>query len=150
MRKKSFDPFVKLGYFIKFGPKLEDDKAHKANIKSISIAAKKVSSGDLVIILPEGSKRKEGWYTGVGHMIDQINLKEIKNKEAYVVMAYVAGTSLFDFLRFIPGISKLMPKFKVSFSKPIAVSEIQNRISNPKKITKMLEQRYRNWKSQRC
>jgi len=109
------------------------------NIKSINRAINKINKGGLVIIFPDGSDEKHGWFNGIGHMIHGI-----KNEKSFVIRAYIQGTSNWDYLRLIPFMGRFMPKFKISFAKPIKIVDIKK--NNPKEITANLEDKYWKWR----
>ena len=114
------------------------EEERKKNIKSINRAIEKINKGGLVIIFPDGGNGKHDWFNGIGHMVCGI-----KNKESFVIRAYIEGTSNWDYLRLIPFVGKFMPKFKVNFAKPIKVGDIKK--ENPKETTVGLEKKYWKW-----
>jgi len=120
-------------------PKYSPQEEKEKNIESINEAIEKVNKGGLVIIFPDGGDKKHGWFFGVGHLIHGI-----KNEKSFVIRAYIEGTSNFDYLRLIPIVGKFLPKFKISFAKPIKINEIKK--DNPKETTTHLENKYWKWR----
>lgn len=127
-----------LGWFHKM-PKYSPQEEREKNIESINKAIKKINNGGLVIIFPDGGDKKHDWFNGIGHLIHGI-----KNKKSFVIRAYIEGTSNFDYLRLIPFIGKLLPKFKISFAKPIKIDEVKK--NDPKETTTHLENKYWRWR----
>ncbi|MDD4938506.1 MAG: 1-acyl-sn-glycerol-3-phosphate acyltransferase [Candidatus Shapirobacteria bacterium] len=115
------------------------EEEHQKNIESIDLAIDKVNRGGLVIIFPDGGDGKNGWFPGIGHLIHGV-----KNKDkSFITRAYIEGTSNWDYLRLLPLIGKFLPKFRVSFSKPIKMNEVE--IENPRSTTTILENKYWQW-----
>ena len=116
--------------------------AHEKNIKSILSAAKKIDEGGLVSIFPTGGIKKcTEFLPGVGHIIK--NLKSVE--ETHIVMAHVQNTSTWDYLRIIPLVRLLFPKFKIIFSEPLSAKEYFG--ENAKEIAKNLQHAYERWAS---
>lgn len=113
-------------------------KEHQLNIQSISIAAKKVEEGGLVIIFPNRKSNSGDWFTGVGHMLTQIERKDI-----YIMRAFIEGTSILDLLRLFPIVGNFLPTITLTFAPPLKLEEIWD--NNPKKITAILENKFNNW-----
>ncbi len=112
---------------------------HKKNIDSINLASKKINKGELVVLFPSGGGVDGKWFNGIGHLINGV-----KNKNnAYIVKAHIQGTSNKDYLRIIPGIAKLLPKFRVNFDEAIPMKIFKD--FEPKAITLSLETGYNNW-----
>lgn len=120
-------------------PKYSREEEHQKNIESINMAIEKVNKGGLVIIFPDGGNKRADWFSGVGHLIHGIKNKENK----FVIRAHIEGTSNWDYLRLLPGVGKILPKFKVTFSKPLRMDTIE--AENPKMTTTNLENKYWNW-----
>jgi 1-acyl-sn-glycerol-3-phosphate acyltransferase len=138
---ESFDGRLKtkiLGIFHKLS-KYSIEEERQKNIKSINKAINKINKGGLVIIFPDGGNKKHDWFNGIGHMVHGI-----KNDKSFVIRAYVEGTSNWDYLRLLPFIGRFLPKFKVSFAKPIKVEDIKK--ENPKETTVGLENKYWKWR----
>jgi 1-acyl-sn-glycerol-3-phosphate acyltransferase len=112
---------------------------HQKNIESINLAGKKINKGNMIVIFPDGGSTDGKWFSGVGHLIKKIKLKD----KTYVVKAYINGTSAWDFLRIIPGISKIFPSFRIYFDEPIKMTEFKK--MEAKKITANLENDYNDW-----
>lgn len=116
-------------------------EATNKNILSIKKAVNKINSGNLVVYFPMGGRGKHGkWFDGVGYL-----LQGIKQKNAYIVMSYIHGTSHLDYLRLLPGIRKLMPKIYVYFSPPKKIANIMSVTSQPKLVKNKLEKNYNGW-----
>lgn len=115
------------------------EEAHKKNIESIATAAKKVNEGALVIIFPGAGNKDGKFLSGIGHLIKNIQ----KCSEANLVMAHINGTSNWDYLRIIPGVGRLLPKFVVNFSVPIKINQIK--LKDPKETANKLDKKYNTW-----
>jgi 1-acyl-sn-glycerol-3-phosphate acyltransferase len=127
-----------LGIFSKVA-KYSPEEEHKKNIISVNEAIEKINEGGLVIIFPDGGDKRHDWFNGIGHLI-----YGVKNKKSFVIRAYIEGTSNWDYLRLIPFIGRFLPKFKISFAKPIKINEIKE--NNPREITANLERSYWKWR----
>jgi 1-acyl-sn-glycerol-3-phosphate acyltransferase len=141
--KERWDGRIKLkiwGTFHKT-PDYSREEEHQKNIENINKAIEKINQGALVIIFPDGGDKKSDWFPGVGYLIHGI---KSKNK-SFVIRAFIEGTSNFDYLRFLPIIGRFLPKFKVSFAKPLAVDKIKK--ADPRETTKYLENKYKEWVS---
>lgn len=117
--------------------------AHQKNIKSIKRASRLVSHGSSVVLFPAGGGGPfhHGWFNGIGYLIK--NLKT--QNQVYLINAHIQGTSPWDYLRIIPGLSSVLPKYQVSFASPRPLFPLT--ISDPKEITKTLESEYNTWSS---
>jgi 1-acyl-sn-glycerol-3-phosphate acyltransferase len=127
-----------LSWFHKFEIYSKDEE-HRKNMDSIEKAVKKINEGALVIIFPNGGAKEKDWFNGVGNLIHGIKNK----KESFIFRAYIKGTTNWDYLRFLPLLGKLLPKFEISFAKPLRIDTIKK--ENPEKTTKHLENKYWNW-----
>ncbi|MFA4827321.1 MAG: 1-acyl-sn-glycerol-3-phosphate acyltransferase [Candidatus Shapirobacteria bacterium] len=115
------------------------DAAHQKNIKSIGRATRRVENGAVVVIFPAGGSTDGRWFSGIGHLV-----RSLKNKnEVSIVKAKIEGSSKWDYFRLIPGLGRLMPKIKVTFSTPRRVTDIAN--EDARAITKRLETEYLEW-----
>jgi len=113
------------------------EEAHTFNKNSITLAAKLINQGHLVIICPQGLyKKKPVWFTGIGHLVSQLNPK------TPLINLFIDNTSFFDFFRLIPIIKLLFPKFNIYFDKPNYTTT-----KDPKIITKELENKFNQWAS---
>lgn len=115
---------------------LSPEEEHQKNKASITLAAQKVSAGNMVIIFAGG---KGTWYPGVGHMVKEITTKN----SAFLIKAYIQGTTLFDVFRLIPPLNRFFPKVVVSISKPQKLSTFEHLTG--KNISKILEKHYFSW-----
>lgn len=120
---------------------LDKETAQQKNRESINNASEKINRGGLVTIFPAAGSKDNKWFSGVGHIISGIN----KNREAFIVMAHIKGTSDWDYLRIIPGIRKLLPKIEVHFAKPIKINEVKR--LDPKETVARIEEKYKVWSS---
>jgi len=75
----------------------------------------------------------------VGHLIKNLKYPE-KTK---IVMAYVSGTSTWDFLRIFPFVKYFLPKFKIEFSDPIPADNFNG--DNGRLISLQLQNVYDRW-----
>lgn len=123
-----------------FNKEYSQEVAHKKNIKSMVFAAKKIDEGALVGIFPTGGlKNSREFLPGVGHIIK--NLKS--PKKASIVMAYVSGTSSWDFFRVIPVLNKIFPKLRIKFSEPMQAEKFI--AENGRQISHNLQKVYDRW-----
>lgn len=123
-----------------FVPEYTRDISHQKNIKSIALATQKIDEGSLMAIFPAGgSKNGRDFLPGVGHIVKNLKYPE----STRIVMAHVTGTSTFDFLRIIPFVSEILPKFKVDFSEPLNAADFVG--SNGRLISEQLQNVYDRW-----
>lgn len=116
------------------------NKAHQKNISSIAKASQKINQGSLVIIFPAGGGYNRLWFNGIGHLIT--NLKN--SKDVYLIMAYIQGTSVFDYLRLLPGLGKIFPPITIHFAAPKIINNLINQ--KPKAIVRVLNQQFEGWR----
>jgi len=119
--------------------RLSKEESQERNRKSIQRAAEMLDKGALVIIYPGPNRVTGKWYKGVGHIMRQIRNKS----KVSVVAAFIEGTSKWDYWRLIPGVSKLLPSFKVSFKLMGKINDIWER--EVTLSTEKLENSYHNW-----
>ncbi|HJY98498.1 MAG TPA: hypothetical protein VJ227_02165 [Patescibacteria group bacterium] len=135
---------AKLRKVLKIGPMLTltPREAGERNVSAIKKACEIVNGGGMVIICPSGARKDEAsWYTGIGHMIKGVG----GESGAYLIYAYISGTSSLDPLRFFPGIGKYLPTFRVFLSRPRKASEIFSGETRPVGLTKTLQDEYTKW-----
>ena len=125
---------------IHFSPQYSDEIAHQKNIKSMSLATQKIDEGSLLGIFPAGGSRNcRDFLPGVGHIIKNLKYPE-KTK---IVMAYVSGTSTWDFLRIFPFVKYFLPKFKLEFSEALNAADFIG--DNGRLISLQLQNVYDRW-----
>ena len=117
--------------------KITLEEKHQKNIESINGAAEKIKQDGLVMITPNPHNKK--WQSGVGWLISNAGPME----GAYYIKVYVAGSSVFDYLRLIPCSGRILPVIKVYFSQPTKLSQIWQ--PDGKKLTSELEKEYNEW-----
>jgi 1-acyl-sn-glycerol-3-phosphate acyltransferase len=131
---------VRLLNKIHFSQEYSKDIAHQKNIKSITLATKKIDEGSLLALFPAGgSKNGRDFLPGVGHIIKNLKYPD-KTK---IVMAHISGTSTFDFFRILPFIGKLFPKFKIEFSDALNATNFSG--DNARQISQHLQNVYDQW-----
>lgn len=114
------------------------EESHRKNIESISLAAKKIHDGELVVIFPISAENNGCFFPGVGHIT-----KDVVNPAAKLIMAYVSGTSSKDYLRPLKIFNKFLPKIKVWLSTPISLNTFKS--ETPKATAKEMEEKYYEW-----
>lgn len=119
--------------------RLSKEEAQERNRKSLERAAKMLDKGSLVIIYPGPNKVTGRWYKGVGHIMRQVK----KKSKVRVVAGFIEGTSKWDYWRLIPGVSSLLPKFKVSFKLMGKMSDLWEKDATIS--TEKLEAMYKRW-----
>jgi len=125
---------------IHFSPEYSPDVAHKKNIKSISLATRKIDEGSLVAMFPAGgSKNGRDFLPGVGHIVKDLKFP----KKTKIVMAYVSGTSTWDFFRLIPFLDRFLPRFRIDFSQAFPSTSFSG--DSGRKISQSLQRVYDNW-----
>jgi 1-acyl-sn-glycerol-3-phosphate acyltransferase len=141
IENKSVRDEVKIKIFGKIhtSARLETEDEKTKNRASIAKAGLSLDQGGSVLIFPMGGSRDGSWFSGVGHMWRQTK----KPETIKVVMAKIEGTSEWDYLRLIPGISYFLPKFKVTFSPSYGWDKAKN--EDAKEITKKMENIYCQW-----
>ncbi len=135
---------VKIVRFLNITPHVSKEEARTRNIQSIQIASEKVAQGGIVVITPEGIHGRGGsWYPGIARL-----LKEIKQKNAYYVKAFVATNTRLGLLSHIPILRKMiLVRYRVFFSKPQKIDEITSEDIDPYILTQSLEHEYKKWVS---
>jgi len=109
------------------------------NRQSIATAGKFLDKGGAVIIMPTGGGVGGKWFSGVAHMWSQTkNPKKVK-----VVMAKIEGPSDLDYLRLIPFVSKILPKYRVLFSTSYNREEIG--ATEPKEMVALMQAKFEKW-----
>ena len=142
VREKASKFSGRVANFIGRTMKFPEKQARLKNKESIEHAANKINKGGLVILFPEGFRGKGGkWFSGIGHLIKKVG----HNNDAYVVKAYVHGTSDLDYLRLIPIINRFLPIVSVYYSEPQKITDILKKDSEAKIIKDKLETEYNNW-----
>ena len=125
---------------IHYVPEYSPEVSHQKNLKSISLASRKIDENSLVGIFPAGgSKNGRDFLPGVGYIIKNLKYPQKTN----IVMAHVEGTSTWDFLRIIPFLNKIFPKFKINFSEPLPASDFAG--ENGRLISEHLQNVYDRW-----
>lgn len=136
--------FFKIPTFLtnKFCPNLTDIQKAKMNLQSIKKAAENVKNNGIVYITPEGSLGNENkWFPGLGYLIKKIG----NNVSAYLVSAYVKGTSNLDIFRSLPKSGIFLPKIEVFFARPKSLKEVLKGNPSVKQIINNEQISYRNW-----
>ena len=110
--------------------------SHQKNIESIKKATLIVKKGGMVSMCPGGGGINGQWFSGIGYLINGA----LANKKTKIVMAYLEGNSVWDYARLIPGVSVIMPKFRVTFSLPESIANYEG--MEPKEITENLKNKY--------
>lgn len=113
--------------------------SHQKNIDSIKRAGKIVRNGGMVSMFPGGGGQRGEWFPGIGYLIRE----SISNQKTKIVMAFIEGTSTWDYLKLIPGVGIFMPKPKVTFSTEESIAIYNN--MEPKTIAINLKNKYDLW-----
>lgn len=123
--------------FGKYIPGLSAEEEHVQNRKSIQTAASIVHGGGAVVLFPGYPDHDTGgWYSGVGHLLTQIERKDV-----VVLFAKINEYSWISYLRFIPLLGALLPPITISF---LGIHYLRDLPSDtPKKLVKSLEEYYR-------
>lgn len=116
-------------------PMFDEDKRRRLNRETIAIASEKINKGGLVAMFPGAGGNGGEWFPGVGYVV-----KGIKKTKTKVLMIYIENTSEMDYLRLIPGVSKLLKTIKVTFFKPIDINQLKSK--EPKEIAVELHDIY--------
>jgi hypothetical protein len=138
-KESKFDIKERLFFWMTGKKILSKEESQIKNKVSLKKAGKILRNGGVVIIYP-GPNLKDGrWFPGVGYLIDEAK----SNKKIKVLMAHIEGTSKWDYIRLVPGVAKLMPNFRVTFSNFLNISEVWQ--NEAKKTAWYLESVYKNW-----
>lgn len=119
-------------------PHFSKEEEHRKNVESIDEAARRISYNGLVAMFPGAGKEDGTWFSGVGFLVKKAN-----NPDLNIVFAHIVGTSDLDYLRVLPGASKLLSHFKVYFCKEKKAFDYLQ--LEPKEIAKKLEKEYAGW-----
>lgn len=114
-------------------------ESREKNIESIHKAAFIVKAGGLIIIFPSAAVKSGKWFSGIGHLMNQIG-KETKTK---IILVHIKGPSRWDYLRIIPGLGKLLREIHITFSEVWDIKD--NWRQEPKEMAYALEKKYNNW-----
>jgi len=90
-------------------------------------------------MFPGGGGQRGEWFTGIGYLISEA----ISNQKTKIIMAFIEGTSTWDYLKLIPGAGIFMPKPKVTFSNEESIAIYNN--MEPKAIAMNLKNKYDLW-----
>jgi hypothetical protein len=138
-KESKFDIKERLFFWMTGKKILSKEESQIKNKVSLKKAGKILRNGGVVIIYP-GPNLKDGrWFPGVGYLIDEAK----SNKKIKVLMAHIEGTSKWDYIRLVPGVAKIMPNFRVTFSNFLNISEVWQ--NEAKKTAWYLESVYKNW-----
>lgn len=138
--RKKYDWKYHLLKKIHFTPEYSQKVAHQKNIQSIKKATTKIDQGSIVGIFPAGgAENGHDFSPGVGHIIKNLKYPQ----KTSIIMAYISGTSTWDFFRIIPFIRKFFPKFRIRFSPPVKASNFSS--ENGRQIAQQLQAYYYNW-----
>lgn len=134
---------VRLGNILHLGPRIPPNDAHEKNVESMDRAVETVKNGGLVVMFPEGvqSARQRKWLNGIGHLLKEIG----GQSNSHLIFVHSDGTTGWDYLRWAPGIKKLLPRVITTFAKPRTIGDALSESTDPIKITKKLEEAYNNW-----
>lgn len=139
LKESKFDIKERLFFWMTGKKILSKEESQIKNKASLKKAGKILRNGGVVIIYP-GPNIKDGhWFPGVGYLIDEAK----SNKKIKVLMAHIEGTSKWDYIRLIPGVAKLMPNFRVTFSNFLNIGQVWQ--NEAKKTAWYLESVYKNW-----
>lgn len=131
-----------LGDRLHLGETIPDEEIIRRNRQSIKDAAQKVKDGALVILTPEGTKGSgHRWLSGIGNLLNEIG----PENDVYYVKAFVEGTSNYDPLRILPGIGRLLPKFRVTLDEAQKIQTILFNSRRPRIITQTLQAEFNKW-----
>lgn len=135
---------IRIGRHWRFGPRYTTREAYRNNLASLEKSAGKLKNGHMIIMFPDGVRESyEEWSSAVGRIL--IQLKDTQ-EDIYLVRVYAFGTSVFDFLRRFKGIGKILPVMQTCIGEPLKVSDLLARESHPNKLTRLVQDEYREWK----
>jgi hypothetical protein len=139
LKNNKFDIKERL-FFLMNGKKIiSKEESQIKNKESIRKAGEILKRGGVVIIYPGPNPLNQHWYPGVGYLIREA----VENKKVKILMSYIEGTSKWDYIRLIPGVAKLMPNFRVTFSEFLNIGDVWR--DEAKETAKYLELVYKNW-----
>lgn len=116
-------------------PVFDEDNRKRLNRESIARAWDKINKGGLVAMFPGAGGKNDEWFSGIGYVI-----AGIKKTDTKLIMIYIENTSVLDYLRIIPGVSKMLKTIKVTFFESIDLSKYSHK--EPKVIAKELHDIY--------
>jgi len=141
LKESKFDIKERLFFWMTGKKILSKEESQIKNKASIRKAGKILKNGGVVIIYPGPDSRNGQWFPGVGYLIDEAK----SNKKIKVLMAHIEGTAKWDYVRLIPGLAKLMPNFRVTFSNLLNIEQVWQ--GEAKKTAQYLELVYKNWEN---
>ncbi len=118
---------------------LSEEESKELNRQSIDIAAQKIHEGGVVLFAPGYGNKDREFRRGLGFMLNSLPQPD----KVKIVMTYIRGTSKRDYLRIIPLLGKLMPRFRVDYSEAFSAKEYVS--SDPKQDTLKLQDKYFSW-----
>jgi hypothetical protein len=124
-------------------PKRNKTEAQLYNRTHITQTASLLDQHHVVILAPNPGlvSGQHTWYPGVAHL-----LKQVKDPASVsVIFAHSKGSSLFDFLRFIPFIAKLFPTFYVSLSEVQSIDPSFIKNAQPRELMQHIKKSYDTW-----
>lgn len=122
-------------------PNYENEKEKQLNSLSLKFAAKRLQAGQLLLIAPDRRSPDGRWFPGIGRVLSGVN------RRVWVAMVHIEGTSKLDYLHFVPGLAKLLPRVKLNFAPPFLINAGGE---NPFELTSKLEEQYRDWLTRRA
>lgn len=139
IRKNNTNIRFRLFKLIHKFPSYSEEEEHNKNINSIKLASNKLKKGALIVIFPGGGGEGGKWFSGIGHILKEAS----KTKDLCFVKAFIKGASDKDYLRLLPGVSRLLPSFKVTFSSARNLVDIN--LVEARAVTSELEDEYNSW-----
>lgn len=139
LKQSKFDLKERLFFWMTGKKIISKEESQIKNKESIKKAGNLLKKGAVVIIYPGPDSRNGKWFPGVGYLIERAR----SNNKTKILMAHIEGTSKLDYIRLIPGISKLMPNFRVTFSNLLKIGDVWQ--GEARQTAQYLELIYKNW-----
>jgi len=120
-------------------PIYTEEESKVLNKESIKVIAQKIHEGGLVIFAPGYGNDDKEFKTGLGHILNLLPEPE----KVRIVMTYIRNTSKFDYLRILPYVGKLLPRFRIAFSPAAFAKDFVS--GDVKADTVSLQNHYHTW-----
>ena len=111
----------------------------KLNLESLKLAANKINNGGVVIIAPGAGNKENKFKIGIGYLLNEF----LEPEKINIIMTHISGTSKSDYIRLIPFLKNLLPRYKIRFSTPVSAKKFVK--GNIRNDTLELQNHYFNW-----
>jgi len=131
-------------------PKVDRGEAAYKNAASLLAASKHVAEGGMIVMCPEGTRKKDdSWQSGIASLL-KMTKKKLFGSDGYVVFCDVSGINLLSFISDkaskYTNLGSPYKNVTVKYSEPISLNDINVDGKSAEEITSDIEGRFRLWK----